>query len=198
MASKPPKLDHARVRAAFEQARVPAPSDQLVELILLAATNMAEDEQPYNQFYEDELRKAYAHLYRILLNRVPRWRKALEIVKAQPDLRQGNSRLEDSFGEHREELEALIGDGEIAMNLPTFYHRMSAANRQGRDNVRGDIPFVRRNVRLTLLIQEHGYTQAQARRVVLKLFPPSSVQSDADADEALKKAIQRHKRTAGA
>lgn len=152
MASKSPRTDRAKVVAALGALKGPTPievddleppegsseldpltadepSKQFVEAVLEIVNDGGKDEPPYDQFYDDELRKAYAHLYRILLNRALYWRRTLESIKGQT-----YPTVEDD----KQELEILIRDGEIAMNLPAFYHRMSERNQQGKDNVRGD------------------------------------------------------------
>jgi hypothetical protein len=167
----------------------------LVEHILIDA-DLTEDGPPFNQFYDDELRKSSAHRYRLLQNRVPYWRKTLESIKAT----QRTVWLEASLREQEEELEALIRDAEIEMNLPAFYHRMSERNQQGKDNVRGDTLVVSRNVRLALLIQEHReqrqarYTLDQAIEVVLDLFPPDNKDDpDASPNLALRRRITAYR-----
>jgi hypothetical protein len=187
MASRPPKLDRARVLEAFQKARLPDPPDELVEGIGEIATAPDVDEPPYNQFYDDDLRKAYAHFYRLLLNRVPRWQKILESLKGQT-----YPGVEDD----KQELEDFIRDAEIAMKLSAFYHRMSARNQQGKNNVKGKGPGPDNAKRLDIieLMQVAGYTQAEASRVALDLIPYGSVLQNPKG--AFRQAIKRQKRKA--
>jgi hypothetical protein len=205
MARKPPKLDRAKVVAALRTLGRPTPieiddleppkgsteldpltayepSDEFVEAVLEIIRGGAEDGPPYNQFYDDELRRAHAHIHRILPNRVAYWRKMLENIQGQ---------TYPGVADDKHELETLIRDAEIELNLPAFRHRMSERNQQNKDNVRGAGPDNKMRLAIMDLIQDAGYTKRQARDVALALIPAPY---NAGPRQALGKVVYRRKK----
>ncbi len=168
------------VFAAFRNLNEgPLPSKTLIYSILAIANDRSSDEQP---FFGHDLREAYANLYRLLRPCLREWRKTLKSIKGQKY---------PTVADDRQELQSLIHDAEMIMKAPTFYHRMSEANRRGKDDVPEQTPINRKMLNLMELMDAAYYSPSQAKQLVLHLFPGTHLE---DANEASNKTVQRQKR----
>ncbi len=163
------------VFAAFRDLNEgPLPSKSLIYSILAIANDRSSDERP---FFGDDLREAYANLYRLLRPYMPYWRKTLKSLKDQ---------RYPTVAADRQELQSLIHDARIIMRIPTFYHRMSKANQRAKDDVRGQTPMNQKMLDLMKLMEAAYYKPSQAKQLVLHLFPGTHLE---DANEASKRTI---------
>jgi hypothetical protein len=173
-----PIITRATVFAAFRNLKEgPLPSRTLIYSILAVANDRSHDEQP---FLGDDLREAYANLYRLLRPYVPYWRKTLKSIKGQ---------TYPTVADDQQELQSLIHDAEVIMKAPIFYHRMSEANHRNKDNVKRQTPINKKVLDLMALMEAANYKPSQARQLVLHLFPGTHLE---DANEASKRTNQQH------